>query len=234
MHRSTKATTEAELLQTSAAIQNKGPQSTMIDNHLIDEIRAAHGAAAGAARTALDHARRAGELLNLAKQQTAHGEWLPWLGAHFEFSPRTAQGYMRIADHWGELQAKNETVAHLSLREALALLTPAKPLEPHEICLCFPPMTDTEFEALKADIQVNGLLEKITLFEGQILDGKERYRACLAVGVDPEFVEFEGDYDQAVAFSMSANLYRQHFTPEQINAAMVEIEQMRNEAASVC
>ena len=224
VHRSAKATTEAEHLQTPAAIQNKGPQSTMIDNHLIDEIRREHGAAAGAARTALDHARRAGELLNQAKAGLRHGDWLPWLGAHFEFSPRTAQGYMRIADHWGELQTKNETVAHLSLREALALLTPAKPLEPHEICLCVPPMTDAEFEALKADIQANGLLEKIVLFENRILDGKMRYQACLAVGVEPEFVDFEGDYDQAIAFCMSANLYRQHFTQEQIDAAMIEIE----------
>ena len=203
-------------------------------NNLIEAIRREHNAAAGAAQTALEHARRAGELLIEAKAQTQHGSWLTWLAAHFEFSPRTAQGYMRVAENWPALGAKNETVAHLNFREALALLTLAKPLEPHEICLCFPPMTDTEFEALKADIQVNGLLEKITLFEGRILDGKERYRGCLAVGVEPEFEEFQGDYDQAVAFSMSANLYRQHFTPEQINAAMVEIEQMRNEAASVC
>lgn len=190
---------------------------------LAEQITREHALACGAARSALEHAKRAGEFLTQAKRQTKHGDWLPWLTANFSFSPRTAQNYIRIAERWGELEAKSETVSHLGLRDALALLAPAKELEPHEYCLIFPPMTDDEFEGLKADIQQHGLLKKITLFDGQILDGKERYRACLAVGVEPEFEDFNGDSDQALAFCVSENLYRQHFTPSQIAALEVEL-----------
>lgn len=196
-------------------------------NQLATRIRIEHEAAFGAAREALAHAKRAGELLIAAKKQTKHGEWLPWLSANFNFTPRTAQSYMTVASRWEELQSKSETVSHLTFREALALLSPPREFQPHEICLIFPAMTDPEFEGLKQSIQTVGLLEKITLYEGQILDGKERYRACLAVGVEPEFEEFTGD--DALAFVLSKNLYRQHFTLSQRAAIQAEFE-----AAHVC
>src|SRR4051812_29165519 len=49
------------------------------------------------ARSAIGHAIRAGEALIAAKAKVRHGEWLPWLEAHFPASERTAQGYMRLA-----------------------------------------------------------------------------------------------------------------------------------------
>jgi hypothetical protein len=184
---------------------------------LVTDITNAHREACGAARTALDHARKAGELLLKAKSRTAHGGWLLWLTSNFDFTPRTAQSYMRIAEGWAALQAKSETASHLSLREALALLAPAKEYEIHEYGKILPPMTEEEFEALKADINKNGLLEKITLLDGQILDGKERYRACIAVGVAPEFENFEdrADAGDPIDFIVSMNVTRQHFSPSQ-------------------
>jgi len=53
-------------------------------------------------------------------------------------------------------------------------------LEFHPIADMFPPMEGEEFDAFVADIKANGLLEDIVLFEGMILDGRNRYRACLA------------------------------------------------------
>ncbi len=74
------------------------------------------------ARGALEAARRAGELLLRAKAGIEHGQWLPWLAANVPgLSARTAQGYMRIAARWPELEKRN-AVAHVPLREALALL----------------------------------------------------------------------------------------------------------------
>lgn len=210
---------------------------------LIEQIRIEHGAAAGAARSALDHARRAGELLNEAKQQTDHGAWLPWLRQHFDFTPRTAQGYMRIAERWSELQGKSETVSHLGLREALALLSPAKELQPHEYSLIFPAMNEAEFEGLKDSLRRNGYIKQcgsITLYEGKILDGKERYRACLDLGIEPVFETYEevierGHYRGSPRdFVMSCNRYRQCFTETQRAVAAVRFEEMQGEAAYVC
>jgi hypothetical protein len=92
------------------------------------EIRREHEAASTAARSALQHARRAGELLTQAKTALRHGAWLPWLTEHCpDISERTAQAYMRVAARWPELEAKAQRVADLPVRQALALL--AEPRE---------------------------------------------------------------------------------------------------------
>jgi hypothetical protein len=75
-------------------------------------------------RSGLTHAIQAGELLIQVKSQLKHGEWLPWLAANCHFSERTAQNYLRCAENKTELLAKSATVADLSYRDALALLTP--------------------------------------------------------------------------------------------------------------
>ena len=91
---------------------------------LAAEILAAHNACLAAMSTALDHAKRAGDLLNSAKEQAKHGEWLPWLATNCPgLSARTAQGYMRIAREWPRVQEANtKRASYLSIREALAVL----------------------------------------------------------------------------------------------------------------
>ena len=72
--------------------------------------------------------------------------------------------------------------------------TSAKQLQFHPLANLFPLAEGTEFDALVADIKANGLNEPIVLYEEMILDGRNRYRACLAAGVEPEFDEYiEGD-----------------------------------------
>ena len=90
---------------------------------LAREITQAHEEACHAAQSALEHARRAGELLIQAKKGIAHGAWQPWLAAQCPtIRERTAQAYMRVARRWPELEAKTQRVADLPLRGALALL----------------------------------------------------------------------------------------------------------------
>lgn len=89
---------------------------------LAHDICREHEHAYGKAREALEHARRAGELLIEAKAVVEHGQWLPWLATNVPFSERTAQGYMRLASRWPELEAKSATVADLPLRAALKAL----------------------------------------------------------------------------------------------------------------
>lgn len=90
--------------------------------------------------------------------------------------------------------------------------------ELHPLCTLFPRLDGNEFNALKEDIKQNGLRQPIVLKEGMILDGGNRYRACVDAGIEPEFVEFDGD--NIVSFVLSANLHRRHMTPGQ-QAAIV-------------
>src|SRR6266576_461024 len=89
---------------------------------LAEELDAEHHACEAALKTTLAHAIRAGELLHEAKALVRHGEWLPWLQAHFAGSERTAQNYMRVAVAYPQLASKTATVADLGYREALQLL----------------------------------------------------------------------------------------------------------------
>lgn len=59
-----------------------------------------------------------GQRLIEAKAMLSHGEWLPWLTEQVEFSPRTAQNFMRLSREWTNTQ----TLAHLGASKALTLL----------------------------------------------------------------------------------------------------------------
>jgi ParB family chromosome partitioning protein len=86
-------------------------------------------------------------------------------------------------------------------------------LEPHPLAKLFPPMGLYLYKELKADIARNGLHNPIVLFEGRILDGWNRFRACREIGIPPDFVNYEGD--DPVGFVASMNLNRRHLNLSQ-------------------
>jgi N6-adenosine-specific RNA methylase IME4 len=90
------------------------------------------------------------------------------------------------------------------------------PLESHPLANLFPLLDGAEFEALVEDIRTNGQREDIVLHEGKILDGRNRYRACVAAGVEPRAVAFRPDVDGApLAYVVSRNLKRRHLNDDQ-------------------
>lgn len=90
-------------------------------------------------------------------------------------------------------------------------------LEYHEFAEIFPLMEGKEFEELVKDITIYGQHEQITLYNGKILDGRNRYRACLEAKREPVFWTFEGDEDMARAFVISQNVHRRHLTKKARN-----------------
>src|SRR5690242_6457327 len=72
-------------------------------------------------------------------------------------------------------------------------------LEPHPLAGRIPEMLSDEYVDLVKDIQKHGLREPLVLFEGKILDGRHRYRACAELGIEPKIVEFAGTKAEAEA-----------------------------------
>jgi hypothetical protein len=73
--------------------------------------------------------------------------------------------------------------------------------------------------ALRDDIAAHGQRDPIALLGGQILDGRNRYRACRELGIKPQSREWDGKGSSPVALVLSANLHRRHLTSSQRAAA---------------
>lgn len=84
----------------------------------------------------------------------------------------------------------------------------------HEVANLFPLLEGEEYRQLVEDIRENGLREPITTWKGDIVDGRNRYRACQDAGVEPRYVKWDGK-GSLVAFVLSKNLMRRHLTPSQ-------------------
>lgn len=95
--------------------------------------------------------------------------------------------------------------------------------ERHPLAAIFPPMEGDDFEKLVADIKACGLREPITPYQGKILDGWNRYRACQNAKVEPQFVEFKGTDAEAKAFLISVNIHRRHLNPETRRTLLAEL-----------
>jgi hypothetical protein len=111
-------------------------------------------------------------------------------------------------------------------------------LEFHPIANLFPLIKGEEFEALCADVKAYGLRTNIVMFEGKILDGRNRYRACMATGAEPRFIDFLGD--DPFVFVAATNLLRRHLSQSQRAVIAAEMANMKrggsgaNQHASKC
>jgi ParB-like chromosome segregation protein Spo0J len=86
-------------------------------------------------------------------------------------------------------------------------------LEFHTLASLFPLLEGEDFDQLVADIREHGLHEPIVVYEDKILDGRNRYRACEAAGIEPTFTVYQGD--DPISFVISLNLRRRHLDESQ-------------------
>ncbi|EGT5675311.1 hypothetical protein AGJ34_20285 [Cronobacter dublinensis subsp. dublinensis] len=88
----------------------------------------------------------------------------------------------------------------------------------HEAANAFPYLNGDAYETLKKDIMENGILEPVFIYEGKIIDGRNRYRIAVDLGLDDfPICEYEGD--NPAGFVQSMNLHRRQLTPSQKAAA---------------
>lgn len=96
----------------------------------------------------------------------------------------------------------------------------------HRLALIFPEIDGRDYELLHASIAANGLRRPIVLFEGAILDGRGRLRACGELGIKPRFERLPAGVD-AVEFIADENLNHRHLTMGQRALAGAEIVALR-------
>ncbi len=97
----------------------------------------------------------------------------------------------------------------------------------HPYSEVFPLLSDERLVELAEDIKAHGLREPIWKYQGQILDGRNRYLACQKAKVKPVYQTFKGDDDEALTFVVSLNIQRRHLSDAQRAFAAAKIVTMR-------
>lgn len=95
----------------------------------------------------------------------------------------------------------------------------------HPLSEMFPILDGEAQQQLVEDIRANGLIHPIIVFDGKILDGRNRYHACLDANIEPKFVTY--DRDDPVSYVISQNLHRRHLGPSQRAMIAAKIANMR-------
>lgn len=100
----------------------------------------------------------------------------------------------------------------------------------HPIANLFPLLEGEDCQKFKDDIRKNGLREPIVLHQGKILDGRNRYRACIDLGIEVVTSEWDAVGDP-LTFVFSKNLHRRHLNSSQRAAIAVEVEALLSQDA---
>ena len=97
----------------------------------------------------------------------------------------------------------------------------------HPVANAFPLMVGKEFDDLVEDVRAHGLHEPIWLHQdGRIIDGRNRYRACMGAGVEPKFQPYIGPEEELAAFVVSKNVRRRHLNESQramVSASLADL-----------
>ena len=107
----------------------------------------------------------------------------------------------------------------------------------HPLAELFPLIEGDNFDELVADIRANGLQEPIVLLEGEILDGRNRYRALQLLDQPHTSKYFVDYYDfpsvsrpktSPLEWVLSKNLHRRHLTESQRSLVAGKLESLRH------
>ena len=102
----------------------------------------------------------------------------------------------------------------------------------HETSSYLPLLEGEEFDDLVEDIRQFGQIEPATLYEGKIIDGRNRYRACQLLNIELKVREWKPSEATGLTplqYVISENIVRRHLNPAQkseIGLLLLEEEEM--------
>lgn len=91
----------------------------------------------------------------------------------------------------------------------------------HPLANAFPLLTGEAFDELVEDVKVNGVLDPVVMYEGKILDGRNRWRAAQKLEMPhaevklEELIKHHKAPEDPIAFVWSKNAVRRQLTPSQ-------------------
>ena len=86
-------------------------------------------------------------------------------------------------------------------------------MEFHDLANLFPLLEGDEYQTLLEDMKANGQVYPIWTYEGKIIDGRNRYRVCQELRVEPYIEDYTGENPKR--FVISQNMARRHMAPGQ-------------------
>lgn len=99
--------------------------------------------------------------------------------------------------------------------------------EVHPAAAHLPIMSDGELEVLAKDVRERGLIHPVVLFEGKVIDGRNRLKACELAGVQPTTIEWVKTGDESVVkFVVASNLLRRHLNESQRGMLAADLLEM--------
>jgi hypothetical protein len=102
----------------------------------------------------------------------------------------------------------------------------------HPLANAFPLMNGGEFNELVADIKARGQIEPIITYDGLILDGRNRYRACLRNKIEPVLRAGDDWIDDPAAYVISANIRRRHLKAKDKREAIAQLIKAKPELSN--
>jgi len=94
----------------------------------------------------------------------------------------------------------------------------------HPVASAFPEMPISAFDSLKRSIKENGLRHPIVLHDGKIVDGKNRYRACSELGIEPKVRKWDGK-GSLTDFVCDMNIARRDLSTNQRYTIALKLKQ---------
>jgi hypothetical protein len=86
--------------------------------------------------------------------------------------------------------------------------------EAHPAASIFPMLDHDAFERLKEDIRIHGQRDMIVFLGDKIIDGRNRYKACIELGIEPNTCELDS-CDDPIGYVLSTNLHRRQLRTSQ-------------------